>query len=114
MRVVLDTNIISSRYLTPHGRVARIIDRWEQDAFELLASEVVLSEDARVLRYPRHRRARRLTDAQLAETDDAFRAFSEAGATAASPHGPPTSRERASTSESFGSAPARARARWSG
>ncbi|MBA3641258.1 MAG: putative toxin-antitoxin system toxin component, PIN family [Acidobacteria bacterium] len=77
MRAVLDTNVIISRYLTPHGRVARIVDLWEADAFELIVSEVILSEYGRVLRYPRHRRVHRLTDTQLAELDDAFREFSE-------------------------------------
>lgn len=76
MRVVLDTNIIISRYLTPHGRVARVLDLWEADAFELIASAAVLNEYSRVLRYLRHRRAHGLTDDQLAEVDEAFRLFS--------------------------------------
>jgi len=50
VRVVLDTNIIVSSYLTPHGRVARLIELWEQSAFELLVSEAILSEYVRVLR----------------------------------------------------------------
>ena len=77
MRVVPDTNIIISRYLTPHGRVARIVDLWEQNAFELIVSEVILSEYDRVLHYPRHRRKHRLTDGQLEEIDEAFREFAE-------------------------------------
>lgn len=77
MRVVLDTNIIISRYLTPYGSVARIVDLWEQGAFELLVSDVILSEYARVLRYPRLRRGHQLTDTQLAEIDEAFREFTE-------------------------------------
>lgn len=77
MRVVLDTNIIISRYLTPYGNVARIVDLWEQGAFELLVSDVILSEYARVLRYPRLRRGHQLTDIQLAEIDDAFQEFTE-------------------------------------
>lgn len=75
MRVVLDTNIIISRYLTPHGRVARVVDLWEADAFELIVSTAVLREYSRVLRYPRHRRTHRMTDDQLAEVDQAFREF---------------------------------------
>jgi putative PIN family toxin of toxin-antitoxin system len=77
VRVVLDTNVVISRYLTPRGRVARIIDLWEQGAFELLTSEVILSEYSRVLRYPRLVSIHRLTDAQLAEIDEAFREFTE-------------------------------------
>jgi putative PIN family toxin of toxin-antitoxin system len=77
MRVILDTNVIISRYLTPHGRVARIIDLWEADAFDLVVSEVILGEYSRVLRYPRHRRVHQLSDEQLLEIEDAFRLFTE-------------------------------------
>ncbi len=76
MRVVLDTNVIISRYLTPHGRVARIIDLWEANAFDLIVSVAVLSEYDRVLHYPRHRRVHRLTDDQLVDIADAFQEFS--------------------------------------
>lgn len=77
MRIVLDTNVIISRYLTPQGRVARIVDLWEQGAFDLLISEVILKEYARVLRYPRLRPVHHLTDAQLAEIDESFLEFAE-------------------------------------
>lgn len=77
MRVVLDTNIIVSRYLTPHGQVARIINLWEQGAFELIASEHILGEYGRVLRYPRLRNVHQLTDTQLAEIDKAFGEFAD-------------------------------------
>ncbi len=77
MRVVLDTNIIVSRYLTPHGRVARIVDLWEQGALDLLTSEVILREYVRVLNYPRLRPVHRLTDAQLVEIEESFREFTE-------------------------------------
>lgn len=77
MRIVLDTNIIVSRFLTPHGRVARIVALWEQGALDILTSEVILSEYLRVLNYPRLRPVHRLTDAQLVEIDEAFREFTE-------------------------------------
>lgn len=77
MRVVLDTNIIVSRFLTPHGRVARIIDLWEQGAFDLLTSDVILREYVRVLNYPRLRPVHRLSDAQLTEIEESFREFTE-------------------------------------
>lgn len=75
MRVVLDTNVIISRYLTPHGRIARIVNLWEVGAFELVVSETILSEYGRVLSYPRHRRAHQLSDLQLLDIDEAFREF---------------------------------------
>lgn len=77
MRVVLDTNVIISRYLTPHGRVARIVDLWEAGAFELVVSETILAEYGRVLNYPRHHRLHQLTDLQLLEVDEAFREYAE-------------------------------------
>lgn len=77
MRIVLDTNIIVSRFLTPQGRVARILDLWEQDAFDLLISDVILTEYSQVLSYPRLRSVHRLTDAQLEEIDSALRTFAE-------------------------------------
>ncbi|MDQ3524263.1 MAG: putative toxin-antitoxin system toxin component, PIN family, partial [Chloroflexota bacterium] len=77
MRVVLDTNIIVSRYLTPRGRVARIVDLWEQGALDLLTSEVILREYVRVLNYPRLRPVHRLADAQLVEIEESFREFTE-------------------------------------
>lgn len=80
MRVVIDTNVIISRYLTPHGRVAHIVDLWEANAFELIVSEEILAEYARVIRYPRLRLIHRLTDSQLAEIDEALREFSEPSA----------------------------------
>jgi len=77
VRVVLDTNIIVSRYLTPRGRVARIVDLWEQGALDLLTSEVILREYVRVLNYPRLRPVHRLADAQLVEIEESFREFTE-------------------------------------
>ena len=77
MRVVLDTNIIVSRYLTLHGRVARIVDLWEQGALDLLTSEVILREYVRVLNYPRLRPVHRLADAQLVEIEESFREFTQ-------------------------------------
>ena len=77
MRVVLDTNSIVSCYLTPQGRFARILDLWEQDAFDLLVSEVILTEYSQVLTYPRLRSVHRLTDARHVEISSALRAFAE-------------------------------------
>lgn len=85
MRIVLDTNIIISRYLTPHGRVARIVDLWESNAFELIVSVAVLDEYDRVLHYPRLRRLHQLTDAQLVNILDALQEFSVLVAPSATP-----------------------------
>lgn len=77
MRVVLDTNVIISRFLTPNGSVARIVGLWEDGAFELIVSEAILAEYSQVLRYPRLRAIHRLADGQLDEIDDAFRELTE-------------------------------------
>jgi putative PIN family toxin of toxin-antitoxin system len=77
VRVVLDTNVIISRFLTPHGSVARIVELWEGGAFELVVSEAILTEYSRVLRYPRLRELHHLSDAQLDEIDEGFREFAE-------------------------------------
>lgn len=77
MRIVLDTNVIISRYLTPHGRVARILSLWEHEAFDLLVSEPILEEYARVLAYPQHRKVHKLDDRMRAEIMDAFRELAE-------------------------------------
>jgi len=81
VRVVLDANIIVSRYLTPHGRVARIIDLWEQGGFDLLTSDVILNEYVRVLNYPRLWPLHHLTDTQLTEIEESFRFASMSGGT---------------------------------
>ena len=77
MRVVLDTNVIINRYLTPHGRVARIVSLWEAGELEVVASDVILSEYAKTLRYPRLRRLHQFTDTALGEIDAAFQEFTE-------------------------------------
>lgn len=53
MRVVVDTNVVVSRYLTPRGIAAQVLVLWEQGAFELLVSEQILEEYRRVLAYPK-------------------------------------------------------------
>lgn len=72
MRVVLNTNVIVSSFLTPQGRVAMILNPWEQNVIKLVVSKAILGEYDRVLHYPRHRRRHRLTDEQLEEVAEAF------------------------------------------
>ena len=65
MRVVLDTNIIVSRYIVPHGKPAQILARWEEGAFDLLVSTLLLAEIREVLRYPRIRKRHGLDDTEI-------------------------------------------------
>ena len=62
MRVVLDTNILVSRFLVPSGNPARIMGHWEAGAFELLVSEAIVAECRRVLGYPRIQKKYKYSD----------------------------------------------------
>jgi putative PIN family toxin of toxin-antitoxin system len=65
MRVVIDTNVLVSRYMAPQGTPARIMAAWEKGAFELLVSAAILSEYRRVLSYPQVRRYHHLDDGRI-------------------------------------------------
>ncbi len=66
MRVVIDTNVIVSRFLSSTGPPAQIIDFMERGAFEIVVSEDILAEYQTVLAYNHVRRRHRLTDEQIA------------------------------------------------
>ena len=51
MIVVLDTNVIVSSVLSPTGRPAEIIRRWEANEFDLATSQLLLAELANTLSY---------------------------------------------------------------
>ncbi len=53
MRVVLDVNVLVSALISRKGAPAQILDRWEQDEFEIAISPAILQELDRVLHYPR-------------------------------------------------------------
>lgn len=55
MRVVLDTNILCSALMTPHGLADRLYVAWRDRLFTLVTSEQQLEEFRRVTRYPRVR-----------------------------------------------------------
>ena len=65
MRVVLDTNVVISRYLSPTGPPAEILRRWEDGWFDLLVSEELLAEYERVFHYPRLRAVHQLTSSEI-------------------------------------------------
>lgn len=67
MRVVLDTNVVLSRYLTPSGTTAEIYDRWRIGEFELLISEEIVAEIERVFAYDRLIAVHHLTAPVIAE-----------------------------------------------
>ncbi len=52
MRVVIDTNLIISRALSPKGRVAQILDHLKHGHFEVATSPAILAEYRAALLYP--------------------------------------------------------------
>jgi putative PIN family toxin of toxin-antitoxin system len=55
MRVVLDSNILFSALISPHGPPHRIYEAWRQRRFELVTTGVQLDELLRASRYPKFR-----------------------------------------------------------
>jgi len=56
MKVVLDTNIFLSGLMLPRSQPGKILTAWRSSAFELVLSEPMLAEIARVLAYPKIRK----------------------------------------------------------
>ena len=55
MRVVLDTNVLLSALISPHGAPDIIYQAWRAGRFELITSTAQLDELRRVSRYPKLR-----------------------------------------------------------
>lgn len=55
-RVVLDTGVLIAALLSPSGSPARLLVAWIQGHYELVVSEQLLEELARVLARPKFRR----------------------------------------------------------
>lgn len=55
MRIVLDTNVIVSGFISPQGPPARLLSAWLEGEFILVTSNFQLNELARVLTYDRLR-----------------------------------------------------------
>lgn len=76
MRAVLDTNVIISRFLSPHGTPALLLALWEQGLFELVVTEAILAEYLRVLAYDRIQPRHRMSQDEIAQVVEGFRSFS--------------------------------------
>jgi putative PIN family toxin of toxin-antitoxin system len=74
MRVVIDTNVIVSAFLSPTGPPAQLLTLLEQEAFELLVSEPILAEYQRALGYRKVRARHGMDNATLVEVIDDLRA----------------------------------------
>ena len=55
MRVVLDTNILFSALISPHGKPDVIYRAWRFGCFEIVTSQLQLDEIRRASRYPKFR-----------------------------------------------------------
>lgn len=66
-RVVLDTGVLVSATLVPLGPPGQLLHAWRELRYELVISEVILQEFARVLRYPRIRRKYVIPEAVIDE-----------------------------------------------
>jgi putative PIN family toxin of toxin-antitoxin system len=75
MRVVLDTNVIVSAYLSSRGASAELIRRWLGRSFQVLVSVPVLAEYERALNYGRVRDRHGMTAREVARVVDRFREF---------------------------------------
>jgi uncharacterized protein len=75
MRVVLDTNVVVSAYLSPTGAPAGVFKKWEQHAFSVLVSEPILTEYERVFGYAKLRKIHRLSSEDIAALIDNFRSL---------------------------------------
>ena len=53
IRAVLDANVFVTAILTPAGPAAAVLEAWRHERFELLVSQSILDELARVLAYPK-------------------------------------------------------------
>lgn len=69
LRVVLDTNVVVSGLLAPHGTPAVALDAWRERRYLLLTSPALVRELRRTLSYPQdprqvpdHRPGRGATD----------------------------------------------------
>lgn len=64
-RVVLDTNVLVSAFLTPRGASAQLLLKLREGAYELVASPLLLAELERVLRREKFRRYVTLDEATV-------------------------------------------------
>jgi putative PIN family toxin of toxin-antitoxin system len=77
MRVVLDSNILLSALISPHGPPHRIYQAWQRRRFTVITSDVQLDEIRRASRYRKfrdvlqpHRVGRMLNNLRAAEIID--------------------------------------------
>lgn len=76
-KVVLDTNILVSRLISPKGVPAKIVKALQEKRFILVTSEELLSELKRTLNYPKIKRNYKLEDRDINKYIKNLSIFSE-------------------------------------
>lgn len=74
MRIVIDTNVLVSAFLSKRGAPAQLLAQLEQDAFVLLVSEPILDEYERALNYKKVSDLHGMSPVEVAEAVDNLRA----------------------------------------
>lgn len=75
MRVVLDTNVIIAPFLSPKGVPALIKQAWEEEAFDVVVTEAILTEYQRVLSYKEIAAKHKMDKAVIESVIDGFRKY---------------------------------------
>jgi putative PIN family toxin of toxin-antitoxin system len=83
-RVVIDANVYVSALLAPTGSPARILERWADGQFDVIASPLLLAELERVLRRPKFKQS-----IPVVQIDALLSALSEEGISATDPEAQP-------------------------
>jgi len=65
MRLILDTNILLSAFLSPLGAPAKLLDAWERKTFTLVACDALIAELSDVAGRPFFRASLRASAAEL-------------------------------------------------
>lgn len=67
MRIVLDTNVIISAFLSPTGHPGQLLHAWRQHQFELVLSQALLNEYAEAFAYDRVAKRLKFSPAHIEE-----------------------------------------------
>ena len=73
MRIVIDTNVIISGFISPTGTPARIIDLWVEGNLQVILSSAIMEEYSIVFRYPQTQRYHRMSSEEITQTLERFR-----------------------------------------
>lgn len=75
IRVVVDTNVLVSAFISPRGAPARMFEKLHQGMFAILVSEAILREYIRALSYDRVVARHGMTAGQIHRTVDSLKQF---------------------------------------